>query len=422
MTNGIRKDFSSTKLLKRKKGLTLSNNTSFAMSLVLLILSNFIFIHNAQAQENVTLKWRYVTSSGFNRMIAVTDDGTIYATNSNQILYAISPEGQLKWQVKSSEYDMSAPSVDANGTIYYSTFFPGALCSVSSEGESLKCLSTSEAGAPAAIDNQQNIYWATMLGGISSYAPNNSFRWRTSLDGWGDVGATISDDGNLYAIAYNANDNGDESKVYSISKTGEINWSSHFNYRIVDRPVIDENGHLYFAGNKGSIRQGTLISVDADGKTRWIKPLFDEVRFSPTIDTSGRIIISTDNKVRAYSASGSTIWSTNTSGIENTAPTIASDGTIYVGSSTGILYAIKPNGLQKFTYSVEGAIKAAPTIDDNGTLYFGTNKGFLYALNTDSGPLANTPCPKRFCDLNNTSRSTSVVDSDGDGLSDKGAD
>jgi outer membrane protein assembly factor BamB len=62
-------------------------------------------------------------------------------------------------------------------------------------------------------------------------------------------------------------------------------------------------------------------------------------------------------------------------------PAIGTDGTIYVGYDDGNLYAVKPNGKQKWKVSTGYEIEwSSPAIGSDGTIYFGA---FLYLYAVD---------------------------------------
>jgi len=68
-----------------------------------------------------------------------------------------------------------------------------------------------------------------------------------------------------------------------------------------------------------------------------------------------------------------------------TSPAVSSDGTTYIGSVDKYLYAINPDGSQKWVFRSETAdeVSNAPSIDSNGVIYFVDDGGTLYALNPD---------------------------------------
>src|SRR5208282_5569328 len=56
-----------------------------------------------------------------------------------------------------------------------------------------------------------------------------------------------------------------------------------------------------------------------------------------------------------------------------------------VGSVNGDLYAVNPNGTQKWAYTTGDIVESSPAIGSDGTIYFSTWSGNLYALNSSGG-------------------------------------
>jgi len=77
-------------------------------------------------------------------------------------------------------------------------------------------------------------------------------------------------------------------------------------------------------------------------------------------------------------------WTFPTAGDVNSSPAISYDGTIYVGSSD-YLYAINPDGSEKWRYWLIGAVDYhSPAIGPDGTIYMTTmSYPTVYALNPD---------------------------------------
>jgi outer membrane protein assembly factor BamB len=68
-------------------------------------------------------------------------------------------------------------------------------------------------------------------------------------------------------------------------------------------------------------------------------------------------------------------------GLVLSSPAVGADGTIFVGSTDGNLYAINnTTGAVKFKYSVGAAINSSPAIGSDGTVYFAADDGNLYAV------------------------------------------
>ncbi|MGF9818792.1 PQQ-binding-like beta-propeller repeat protein [Brevibacillus agri] len=82
-------------------------------------------------------------------------------------------------------------------------------------------------------------------------------------------------------------------------------------------------------------------------------------------------------------------WSFKTEGRVRSSPAIAADGTIYVGSDDGHLYALTASGEQKWKFAIHGSdfgnpgIYSSPSIGADGTIYVGGDDSYLYAIHPD---------------------------------------
>jgi outer membrane protein assembly factor BamB len=66
---------------------------------------------------------------------------------------------------------------------------------------------------------------------------------------------------------------------------------------------------------------------------------------------------------------------------------VTANGTLYVGSADGSLYALDPaDGHEKWHFSTQGAVRSTPAITD-GRVFFGSYDHAMYALDAGSGAL-----------------------------------
>ena len=65
-----------------------------------------------------SLKWKYQTGGWVVSSPAIGSDGTIYVGSHDHKLYAINPDGSLKWSYNTGRRITSSPAIDAYGTIY----------------------------------------------------------------------------------------------------------------------------------------------------------------------------------------------------------------------------------------------------------------------------------------------------------------
>jgi outer membrane protein assembly factor BamB len=104
---------------------------------------------------------------------------------------------------------------------------------------------------------------------------------------------------------------------------------------------------------------------------------------SPAVGADGTVYIgSSDGRLYAVNPDGGLRWSYATGGDLYAAPAVAADGTVYIGSSDGRLYAVSPDGSLKWRYRIGPIFSASPAIAADGTVYIGSYKG-LYALRPD---------------------------------------
>jgi len=100
-----------------------------------------------------------------------------------------------------------------------------------------------------------------------------------------------------------------------------------------------------------------------------------------------------DNRHDADGEQATEEWRFGTSGLVQSKPAVGSDGTIYAISG-GKLYAINPDGSQKWVYT-DSTLDLSPAYDDNDTpadttddtIYaVGSSDGFLYAIKSNGSP------------------------------------
>jgi len=121
-----------------------------------------------------------------------------------------------------------------------------------------------------------------------------------------------------------------------------------------------------------------------DGTQKWAFVTGGSVSSAPAIASDGTIYVgSCDNKLYAVNPNGTKKWAFETGDGVYSSPAIASDGTIYVGSNDNKLYAVNPNGTKKWAFETGDGVYSSPAIASDGTIYVGSNDNKLYAVNPD---------------------------------------
>ena len=104
----------------------------------------------------------------------------------------------------------------------------------------------------------------------------------------------------------------------------------------------------------------------------------------PCRDTAGRATYD-DNRHDAFNLKSN--WTKNLSGDTNSDPLIrSSDGTIYIGSAANRLFAVNPDGTEKWTFSIPTGEVYSPVLA-GGKIYVGSADGKVYAIDPSNGAL-----------------------------------
>ncbi len=128
----------------------------------------------------------------------------------------------------------------------------------------------------------------------------------------------------------------------------------------------------------------SVISACLTGTMHWSYQTQGYVESSAAIGGDGTVYVgSSDGVLYALNSSGGLRWAYQTGGSIDSSPALNSYGDIYVGSYDGGLSCIGSDGLLKWRYQTGGMIWSSPNIASDGTVVFGCQDGHVYALNSD---------------------------------------
>lgn len=225
--------------------------------------------------QNGDVVWQFPVSDTISySSFAVGSDGTIYLGTWQPALYAINPDGTLKWR-----YDPSSscaietpPAVDTGGNVYFVHNCVG-LTALDSNGN-LRWTNSSygDYGWPTPlIGPDGTIYVAGEYyqnNHLSAFNPNGTLKWERADIGAAHffAGLAISKDG---STLYSARSNG---TVYALNAiTGSTVWSTTVSGAtwLGGSPALSGNGVLYLVGGGGT-SNGWVFAISAiDGTLLW---------------------------------------------------------------------------------------------------------------------------------------------------------
>jgi len=198
---------------------------------------------------------------------------------------------------------------------------------------------------------------------------------------------TIGPDGTLYA-------GNDDFHLYAVDRTnGKLKWSFKTNDQIWSAAAVGEDGTVYFGSNDLQLRAVDAVAAAAavepakveQQALRWKTVTLGSVVASPLSSAGGQLLMASfDSNAYAHdAASGKLLWHISTREHIYASPAQAPDGTYYLPSADGTLYAFSEEGKLLWTFDTLDAIRSSPAIGGDGTIYFGCGDGRLYALNPD---------------------------------------
>ena len=349
---------------------------------------------------NGTVKWKYETGNSLYASPAIGSDGTIYIGSEDRQIYAINPNGTLKWIVPTKSVFTSSAAIGADGTIYVAgtgqdkTIFSCISSSSCSKTINQAC-GTGFPPCPTdetCVAGQTTGYTVTaQLSNFYALTPNGNPKpnWPpvVTMSGVVNSSPAIASDGTIYIgsegdFVFDRSNICDNTSVFPPSNANPNPTNGGF------YPV---NGHLY--------------AINPDGTLKWDFKTLGATDSSPAIGADGTVYVgsgppskfygkdqstlvgenpSTSGFVYAINPNGTRKWVVDLFGRVDSSPAVGSEGTIYVGSDNFHVYALNPaDGSTKWVEPTRDMVKSSPAIASDGTIYIGSNDKSLYAFNPD---------------------------------------
>jgi len=380
------------------------------MARVLLVGILLVLACPALAATPGTAKWVLPLGSGPDCTLthpARAADGTLYVGCSDGHLYAINPDGTIKWDFDAGcpitktpaiYYSPDGQNAQHNGTIYVG--LPnGRLLAISPSGN-LKwlCDAGYKVTTSPALAADGTIYVAIGKEMLQAILPDGRKWWSFPTIGWGEISdPAVAPDGTIYFGTAST-----DTRFYALDPHGYPKWVRKLPEPVTSPAAIDRDGTIYFGADLA------IYALFPNGDTKWRKQHDWVICASPAIGHEGTIYFSADTLI-ARSPAGSWEWyfwySGETVTATGNAPAVDSSGLIYFSVREGYLYALAPGGTFVWRYYVGsgGDVASAPLIAGDGILYF-TVHNTLRALYTGSTGAFDSAWPMCGHDPQRTAR------------------
>jgi hypothetical protein len=304
--------------------------------------SNSLNLTVTARQADGRVNWRFRQNGPYSKVRPVIGpDGTIYSIDAFFHLYALTPDGGLKWVARGA--GDKALAVGADNTVY-----------TASESD------------------------------IKAFNPDGTRKWTFVENPMALflVGMSVGPDGNIYVVATEG------VGAFSLTPAGVLRWKQPEPYD-AQQPV--EYQEIVFGLNGGTTQlyfyaNSHLKALRLDGGTAWtLNSDFGQPGVSP-LDGSIHAPFG------AYSPNGPLMWIFSSPYPYNTSspPDIASDGTHYFAQNTIELFGLTPSGTQKWHVTMSDTGDNAIVDPQNTQLVLGSantldKAGYIKAASTQDG-------------------------------------
>ncbi len=289
-----------------------------------------------------TLKWSHATTDIIFSSPAVGHDGTLYIGSDDDHLYAIAPSRRVLWNFQigscpqhvgvgpdASRCDVDAgPTLGPGGVIYTGG---DGIYAINPDGTLRWRFATGGhvSSAPAVLPD------GTVIAGcqddlIYAVGPDGTKRWDFRTGGDVESSPAISEDGTIYVGS-------DDRKLYALAPDGTLRWAFTTGDDIRASAALAPSGLIAI----GTF-DAQMYGIKPDGTLAWTFRTGDRIVSSALVDAQGALLFgSEDDRVYALEADGRLRWSVELEGDVDSSPVLAADGTIYVGSDDKNLYALR---------------------------------------------------------------------------------
>lgn len=333
------------------------------------------------------LKWKIQTASGIYSAPAIDKSNNIYFSCEEGTINCIDSDGLTKWQHPLYSQVYSSPVIGKKAI--YVTTASGKLYALDFNGkEKWQFEINSPCYTTPAVNNKDAIFFGCDNATLYCVSQKGNLIWQYKTGDEISGSPVIDKEGNVY-IASDA--------VYSFNQKGKLKWlyqpSDEDEIYFFASPVIGDDGNIYIGHTEGS-----LVALTNKGRIKWIAPTPEEdpIRSAIVIDIDNNLFFGDENGIIHIKKQHQDIEQLfETDYYIFASPAIDTLSNIYITSDDGFFYCINKSG--KLLYkrqiaedSKEIMYSSSPIISDNGTVYVGSWEGSLYAFTGFAPPMKSS--------------------------------
>ncbi len=351
-----------------------------------------------------TEKWRFQTGGLVRSSPAVGADGTVYFGCDDHQLYAVDAQGNKRWTyLAEAEFRTQSPVLSPDGVLYFSAYASSTLIGVVAESGPANSpwamyrknpkhngnaaglpgdwrwdvASTFSVDASAALDGAGRL-WMAMNGQLQAFHLDGSVAVPPVEGLYAAQGPVIADHDTLWMASIAGYDPA-RSELVAFN-TKEL--------RLLSRLPLDgfvPHRASVALANDGTVYVGTTLEgaggrLYATNATTGFYRAWDLPRpvvVGPVLRGDSVVLVAAEYILQAMSPDGTVLWTFETKPIEGqprmpitAGPILDADGNIYLGDLSGELYALTPDGKERWpSLDLGYRIDASPAIGPANVLY-----------------------------------------------------
>lgn len=342
---------------------------------------------------------------------AAGDRGIVYAGAADQYLYAVDPDGTVRWRAFMRDWSVQVPIPGPDGLV---VLVPDdsdvAVIAYDGLGEErwwFRRMVPADVVLAVPAQDGTALYVASDNGVLQAAGWDGVQRWHRRAP-QNPIGLVADGAGPVLAVA---------SRLVAYDAGGGRRWVARCSGPVAHAPVLGPGGRLYAATARGGIHAvegdgtpawslkldgvplagspavatdgtvyaatvaGTLFAIGPDGKVRWRRQVRGPLRVGPTVSPEAVAYVGAGDLL-AIGPDGAVLWEVALGLPLDRRPALGPDGTLYVGSDR--LYAIGPDGTVRWALSAEAAAVDSTLLADGvGRLYAGLDYRRLHAVERD---------------------------------------
>lgn len=302
------------------------------------------------------------------------------------------PQGRVKWRFQAdAPYIQSRPVIGSDGTVYVNDVL-GHLYALAPDG-ALRWIVNGAGGAGVTIGPDDTVYVGSEAA-ITAVNPSGAVRWQFIQNPRAFIflGPSVGPDGNIYGVGTQG------MGIFSLTPQGNLRWAVPESY---DRPpVIFQD--LVFGPASGKTQfyfhaNNHIRGVELGGNVRFTYPdglstLTGDPQ--PATAPDGTLYTnlfssSTGVQLGAFDPNGNLLWTFSLPPASSpTAPDVGPEGVVYFGQNLINLFAINPGGTRRWQYTDTGILFSPIVSPLNDLLLMGGRidygqAGFFQAVSTE---------------------------------------